>query len=576
MQGLRALQQIVVAWGVVAWLSWSCACALPAQVPTPASPPQSAVPAAPSRDPLPQSDRVAGRLRAIRVSTDEVFHDAERSGRVLPRLVNAVHVTTDRDVVLREVFVQPGQWIDVSQAEELERNLRALGIFAEVRVQLVRTNVPLEVDLVIVTRDRLTLILGGGASYVGGVSGFNVAAGESNLRGQGDRVAGTFRDSSDGEFRGAVSYSDLHLFDTWIRGNVRLSRTDEGDGLGLEVERPWKHLKDPQSWRLALAHDELAADYFRLGEEEGSVPYRRLALDSSLLWADGPRYDRSGFGGTARIEQLEYGEATGALAPELRVPGDTVRLFAGGTFRGQWISAFREASAFDTLGFVQDIALATQLEVTLGGSLRDEAGRGTELQPELQLHAGTVFEPWAATLLGLSTDGTIRFANGAAVGFNVSARTQWLSAVAKHHALAGQLRFDAVDEEQDLTAELTLGADNGLRGYDARLLSGTHRLLANLEERWDTGLEIWVFRLGLCAFTDVGWMGRSEALGRPFVGAGGGVRVGSAPLLGAPVLRIDLARPLDDVDGNMDGWNLAVTVGQAFTFGGASRPSQGR
>ncbi|MEQ1634179.1 MAG: hypothetical protein ABL997_17500, partial [Planctomycetota bacterium] len=521
-----------------------------------------------TKAPLPPPVRIAGRLRAIRISTDDIFTPTESGDRVLPRLVNAVHITTDRDVVRREVFVNPGDWVEVSQAEELERNLRALSIFAEVRVELVPTSIEGEVDLVVRTRDRLTLLLGGGASYVGGVSGFNAVVGESNFLGLGDRLAGTFRDSSDGEFRGALSYNDLHVFDTWVRGNLRLSRTDEGDGVGIDVERPFKHLKDEHSWRAAAANDELAADYYRLGEEEGSVPYRRFAVDTGTSWASGPRYERTSTGGVLRLEQIDYGEANGAIAPELRVPGDTVKLFAGGVYRGQWVRSFREAASFDTLGFVQDIALSTQLEVALGGSIRDEDQRGTELQPELQLHAGTVLLPFDRALLGIAGDGSIRTANGSPAGWNLSARAQTLVEVAERHAFAGQVRFDAVYEEQDLEPELTLGADTGLRGYDSRLFFGTHRLLCNVEERWDTGLEVFVFRLGLCAFTDIGWISDSDALGRPYVGAGGGVRIGSAPLLGAPVLRIDLARALDDAEGNDDGFALAVTVGQAFTFGG--------
>ena len=103
------------------------------------------------------------------------------------------------------------------------------------------------------------------------------------------------------------------------------------------------------------------------------------------------------------------------------------------------------------------------------------------------------------------------------------------------------MRFDAVEETQGLLPQLTLGADNGLRGYDAHLLTGTQRLLANGEHRFDTGIEVWVLRLGLCAFVDAGWVGDSLDLGRPYLGAGGGLRLGCPELLGAPVLRADFA-----------------------------------
>ena len=42
------------------------------------------------------------------------------------------------------------------------------------------------------------------------------------------------------------------------------------------------------------------------------------------------------------------------------------------------------------------------------------------------------------------------------------------------------------------------------------------------------------------------------------------------------LLRIDLARPLDEVEGESDGWKVSVSVGQVFTFGGNSSSLPGR
>lgn len=518
---------------------------------------------------------VAGVLRSVRVSTAMVF--GERSdGRLVPELVDALHATTRREVVMREVFVQPGDRVDETHAAELERNLRALGIFAEVHVVLEPTSEPGLVDLVVATRDRFSLLFGGGASYVGGVSGFNASIGESNLFGTGNRIVGAFRESSDGEWRGTLQYSDLHLGDTWMRGGVRLSRTDDGDTAGIEIDRPFKHLRDPVSWRTGLAHEEAAAEYYLFGDEQGSVPYRRASLDGSMLFGDGERYARTAVGPYVRVDQTQYGDAVGALAPSLRVPGDTARAAVGASYRENRIDGFRKGTSLDTLGFVQDLAISTQWEVALGAGWRDEAGLGGELQPEADAHFGTVFEPWTGALWSLAADGGLRLGESGVAGWSTSARSQVLVALHERHSFAGQVRFDAVEETQGLLPQLTLGADNGLRGYDAHLLTGTQRLLANGEHRFDTGIEVWVLRLGLCAFVDAGWIGDSLDLGRPYLGAGGGLRLGCPELLGAPVLRADFARSLDEAPGNSGGLDVAITVGQAFTFGGAARPSSSR
>lgn len=530
---------------------------------------------APSRSPVAETKRIAGILRSVRVSTAPVF-GADANGRFVPELVDALHATTRRDVVLRELFVQPGDRIDETHAAEFERNLRALSIFAEVRVELVAASEPGFVDLVVTTRDRLSLLFGGGASYVGGVSGFNASIGESNLFGTGDRLVGAFRESSDGEWRGTLQYNDLHLADTWMRGGLRLSRTDDGDSAAIEVDRPFKHLRDPVSWRTGLAHEESAREYFVRGEEEGSVPFRRASFDAGLAFGDGERYARSSIGPSLRVEQIDYGDARGLLAPALRVPGDTTRVVFGASWRQSRIHGFRKATSLDTLGFVQDLAIATQWEIGLGAGYRDEESQTGEVQPEVDAHFGTVVEPFDGVLWSFAVDGGLRVGRDGVVGFEASARSQALVAWSSRHALAAQVRFDALEEDQGLLPQLTLGADNGLRGYDARVLAGTRRALANAEHRFDTGLELWVLRLGLCAFVDAGWVGDGEELGRPYLGVGTGLRLGCPELLGAPVLRADLARSLDEADGNSGGYDVAVTIGQAFTFGGAARPSLSR
>jgi hypothetical protein len=511
------------------------------------------------------------RLRAVRVETQDIFRPQETGERVIPRILNAAHAKTRTETVMREMFVHPGDLVDASHAEELARNLRALGIFAEVEVALVPASTPGEADLVVRTRDRLTLAVGGGVSYVGGATGFNASVSESNFFGNGDRLAASFRQNDEGDFRGVGSWNDLHLLDTWMTGSLRLSRTDDGDGIGVEVARPFKHLRDPRSWRVGASYDELAQEYYVLGEESGSVPYERAAAEGELAGLDGDRFARSGFGIQARVADVGYGAAEGSLAPDLRVPGDTRTMFVGPTYRGRWIDGFRTATAIDTLGYVQDIALATEIELAVGCVLRDEDGRDFETQPAIDAHLGFAAEPSAGWLVGCASDGALRWGDDGLVGWRAAARAQSVRMWNDAHALAGTVRFDAGDEDQDLELQLTLGADSGLRGYDARLFAGTRRLVASVEERWDTGVEIWAFRFGLAAFCDSGWLSDGPSLGRPYLGAGGGVRIGSAPLFGSTVLRMDITTALDDAVGNTDGVEFSVVVGQAFTFGGAAR-----
>ena len=44
------------------------------------------------------------------------------------------------------------------------------------------------------------------------------------------------------------------------------------------------------------------------------------------------------------------------------------------------------------------------------------------------------------------------------------------------------------------------------------------------------------------------------------------MRIGSKPLLGGGVVRIDIAKPFEQVPGEDRSWTVSVSVGQVFTF----------
>lgn len=513
-----------------------------------------------------QADKVPARLREIRIVTADVFDDSNR--RLLARLANALHWQTRTEVIERELWVRRGSVVDDALAAELERHLRALGLFADVVVRLVATEQPDLVDLEIVTRDRLTLNSGAGASYVGGVTGVRASIGENNLLGLGDRVSLSFTKNSEGEYRGGFSYTDLQLFDTWHTATVRGNQTDEGQSLGLTVRRPFQHLADPRAHGFALAHDEAAVDYFRGGESVAEVPFVRNSLAGDVTWASGTRDARRYLGLGLSFDDTDYEPATGPLAPEIRVPGDVQSLFVGPSASWQWIDGYREVEGLDTLSYVQDLTLGVTLGATLGVRWRDEAGRSGELQPEANVHGAWTSELAKDLYASLGARGGARLNDGETVGWFASGAARAFALLTDSHTLAASCTFDAVEESQDLRRELTLGEDNGLRGYRARFFAGTRQLRTNLEHRFDSGLEFATLRFGTVLFFDVGHVGDGSDLGRPFSAAGCGLRIGSKSLLGEGVFRIDLAKPLSEVDGEGDGWRLSLSVGQVFTWGG--------
>jgi hemolysin activation/secretion protein len=109
--------------------------------------------------------------------------------------------------------------------------------------------------------------------------------------------------------------------------------------------------------------------------------------------------------------------------------------------------------------------------------------------------------------------------------------------------------------------QLLLDSPNGLRGYPANLHDGNRRYLTNLEWRqpwWRPGSVV----LGSALFADAGIIGSPE---RPIrsqqvlVGVGAGVRAGFSRLLGAPVIRLDIAYGFE-----AEAWETSFGFGQRF------------
>ncbi len=522
--------------------------------------------AAQAQDPAAQPG-LSGRLREVRILAGDVFEPDFAAVRPLAAIVNGLHWTTREDVVRREVWFVSGEVLDAEQAAELERNLRALGLFADVSVRLVPTGTPGEVDLEVFTRDRLTLSFGGGASYVGGVTGVSATIGEANLFGLGDRLAASFRRNSDGEYRGGLVYTDLHVLDSWHTATVRLGRTDEGDSIGIDLRRPFHHLADPRAYGIGIGQDETDVDYYRNGDSVASVRDLHTAANADIAWGSGPLDQRRSAGVLIEFEQNEYGTATGPLAPSIRVPGETWSVFAGAT--GSWhsVSGYRKVEGLDTLVYIQDLTLGFDLGAVLGARWRNEDGSGGELQPELRASATWAEEPVTNLFTNVGVRGSLREDGGKVVGWHSMLSGRAFAMLSERHTLGGSVTFDAVEETQDLPAQLTLGEDGGLRGYPTREFAGTRRLRGNLEHRFDTGIEFATLHLGLVAFYDAGWVGDDRGLGRPFTSAGAGLRIGSKQLFGSSLLRIDFAKPLDEVPGENNGWKVSVSVGQVFGFG---------
>lgn len=115
--------------------------------------------------------------------------------------------------------------------------------------------------------------------------------------------------------------------------------------------------------------------------------------------------------------------------------------------------------------------------------------------------------------------------------------------------------------------QLTLGGNNGLRGYDRHYQSGDRSAVLNLEQRYYSDWHPLLLRVGFAVFFDVGraWYPNEDngSNGGVLSNAGIGLRLNSSRADKSSVVHIDLAFPFDKDDA-VDSMQLLFTVKDRF------------
>ena len=509
------------------------------------------------------------RLRNVEIRTRDVFADEDADGNLLYWLANALHMATRENVVACENWLQPGESMTSEQVAELERNLRATHLFGAATVTQRPAGDGLT-DLLIDTRDRFSLNLSASLSRVGGVDKFGLRASEANLLGTGKQLV-FVSNKEDDEYQRYVRFTDPQLFGSWYQFSIKTGRTEEGPFTNVALVRPFKHLEDPHSWGAIYQGVDEDEDYFRFGESTAELPLRRHSLQLFAAGADGPRDERSTRGLDLRLVKSEYGIPTGPDAALVRRPGDTSSLELGPYFQYERHWRYDKVTHLDAIDYVEDLDLGFSLLGRVAARLRDEQGAGSDVDPVLAAGVRLATQPLRETYVTFAGLGSAAFGGDGLHSWNASLALHAYEMSLPHQTLCGSLTYDIAGETQDPVPQLTLGEDNGLRGYPAREFAGSRFARLNLEDRIDTGIELWSVRLGLVAFADAGWVHGPQqglSMGQAIRSVGCGLRFGSSHLFGSGVGRLDIAWPLDEVQGNRYSMSVSFTIGQVFAFFG--------
>ncbi len=500
---------------------------------------------------------------------------------------NSLKISTKESTIRQELNFKPGDVFNTFYLTESLRRLRGLRYLRNINI------IPTErgnyVDIRILVQDTWTLIPQISASSGSGNTSRSIGFSESNLFGLGKRAEVSYVKDEATEILETV-YEDARFLggDTRLLG-AYFSRTDGRQGL-FYYGLPFRTLVDPLSWHVSVDDNDFVGRLFENGTE--NYIYRKKSTDYDLRYRIAASQDdsmirRYTFGYSheeARFYQASSSDYKDLELDPAEVSNDPAflakdRRFSGPNFGFEFIEpSFVSMNYIDRFERVEDYNLGVEHDVgftfapellesdynTLLFSLNRAQGYSFSanafLRGEIGM-AGRVEESGLVNNLGRAE---LKF-------YNVLGELSLLGYKLGRHTFAANFASE-YGHELDRDRQLSLGADNGLRGFDARTFNGDKRLLMNVEDRVHIADNILdLVSVGFASFVDVGGATYDnygslfkENLNADF---GIGLRLAFPRSTGGRVLRMDIAAPMNDGQDGSDALQFRIVLdgGQIFS-----------
>ena len=505
----------------------------------------SAVSAAPAQN-------LAQRVRAVVLRREAVFDSVEARNWAY-RIANTLHVETRENVIRRELLIDIGDPYDSALVAESERNLRALGIFRDVRIE--RADTDSGIVMIVRTADAWTTTFGVGVATSGSQSVIDLSLQDGNLLGTRTVALLAYRNDTDRSSITAGFDTPRAIADRIGVGGSIVERSD-GRSMTGSLRLPFLSLSSLRGGSITAAVSEGRILQFR-----GSTVVDSIWRESALLRADAAYAVVANPRGYVRI---------GLLAQLLRddmvplIDRDAIPLTRTAT-AGPYVTIraprYIRAYNVERIGRVEDVDIGSF--VTLAFLAAPAAWGYDRNGVGASLGVGTGFRiPGGFVRLGVrgsmlqTQDGTDT-ATVEGAGTYVSQRGERHLVVL--HGSGGRQHNPIPGREYDL------GLGSGLRAFPAHAFTGDRYFILTSEYRYLVWPRLFgLVGVGAAAFAGHAgaWDGSSEKRAGTEIGAG--LRLASIREVGG-IWRLDLSRRLAGA-GFAGGW--VASLGRGFVFGG--------
>lgn len=508
-------------------------------------------------------------ISRIEVSAKPPFETkGSKLQRRLTHQLTAIHATTNPQVVLRFLALQPGMACSELRRLESERILRAQPYLADATITPMVDDAG-GVYLSVITRDEISLVIDGGGS------GSNpylklIRLGEQNFMGEAISVVGQWRYSRHFRDNYNAQITDYQFLGRPYTLSLSGSRDELGGDWGFELRHPF--LSDFQriAWRTTAGSRE-EYRYFRapdLGPQEAlpdrgfpAVGLQRSFGDMGGVFRLGPPGGQLVLlGGSASYED-EMPSAFPTTVGLGTTQRDTIGLLVNRYARHKSVrlnalAGFRhvtyiQATGFESLDGKQDMRKGFELATLLGRGYEALGSADADLFASANLYMGAG-SPLAFAAFEGTVEGRREYESHRWDGILGSSRFATYFKPVKRHTLLTSFEWSG-GWRQRIPFQLLLGdRAGGPRGYARSTLGGGQRFVLRLEDRIFLGHVKSLASVGIAPFTDLAKVYAGDS---PFgVTSGINASVGLSILASVPqksqrMWKLDIAFPLNRSHG---------------------------
>ncbi|NVK22880.1 MAG: hypothetical protein HWD86_10200 [Kangiellaceae bacterium] len=496
------------------------------------------------------------KVHSITINIHPIFSEQEATGWIY-QTANELHISTKPYVIKRLLPFAESDLIDQRAIDEAERILRQQAFLRDAQIEWLEGADGLEIT--VNTWENWTLLPTVDVSREGGETEYRYGIRDSNLLGRG--IGATIEYFKEAERTGYTLSLDSQLTtENHIRGKLVLSDNSDGEQYAVRINKPFYTLDDRWMADLDLNSqrqiDTIYSNDEIINEFEHDVEHIEVAYGFSkgLVNGDVVRYSA----GLTKRDDTFLNEIN-----TIALPVDRKLLYPWAAVSYQEDRFIKTRNLY-LIGRTEDIQLGWHHYLRWGINTDGDTYRNSWLWSAgsrlMQQYNNEHFGHFSIASNGIQGDRELPTSHYYNIGY-------------EHFYHASDTRIWYLQAQYwgahnpYIDKPISIGGEQGLRGYPLQYQHGEKAFLVNLEKRYYPGMNLFKLAdVGFAAFVDIGKATGESLYPNQETGLLASVGIGLRFFLsrssGRNVVNVDFATPINS--DYLSGLDVSVTIKTRF------------